>query len=53
MIFMLANRLLIRKVLEARQIELTSQVERVCRDIPRVLTELVERVNSAGRIIAP
>ena len=52
MVFMLTNRLLIREVLESWQIELTSQVQSVCWDIPRVLAELVESIDSAGRVIA-
>ena len=52
MVFMLTNRLLIREVLESWQIELTSQVQSVCWDISRVLAELVESIDSAGRVIA-
>ena len=52
MILMLANGFLICEVLESWQIELTSQVQSVCWDIPRILAELVESIDSAGRIIA-
>ena len=47
MVLMLASLRLVLEVLKARQVEFATQVELVCHDRPRVLTELIQRLNSS------
>ena len=45
MVLMLGSLRLVFEVLEAWQVKLTAQVELVCRDRLRVLTELIQGLN--------
>ena len=47
MVFLLTKGSLLGQVLEAGQVELTAQVQAVRGRVPRVLTELVERLHGA------
>ena len=53
MILILCQRSLICEVFETRQVELAAQVQPWSRRILRVLAELVQSLNRAGRVLRP